>query len=91
LSVVSVIVQFSLIPNPSAYNQLLCLDAAPLHGTGMLAYLGLVVGEDLLAEIEDGQGAGDTSRSADGDDGKVPVKMIVSNCYPPKYENRQDG
>jgi hypothetical protein len=55
-----------------------CGFAVTLDSSGVFVCQGLAVGEHLLAEIKDGQRAWDTSRSADGNDGKVPVDMLVS-------------
>lgn len=47
----------------------LYLLAASWHGTSVLTGLGLGVGKEPLAEIENRQRAWDTSRSAGGNDG----------------------
>ena len=52
----------------------LYLLAASWHGTSVLTGLGLGVGKEPLAEIENRQRARDPGRSAGGNDGKVPVE-----------------
>ena len=62
------ILAFKIVPT------CLYLLTAPGHGTSVLTGLGLGVGKEPLAEIENRQRARDTSRSAGGNDGKVPVE-----------------
>ena len=44
----------------------------------MLVSLSLVVREDLLGQIEDGQWARHACRGTDSDDSKIPAQKIVS-------------
>lgn len=58
-----------------AIPQIFCIPTGLCRlGASMLAYLRLTVGEDPLAEVKDGERARNASRSADGDDGKVPIE-----------------
>jgi len=58
------------VPNAPAMIQ----ELVKHYGTSVLTGLGLGVGKEPLAEIENRQRARDTGRSAGGNDGKVPVE-----------------